>query len=336
VNAKCGDGNVWQGVEQCDDGNRATPTTAPTPASPRAAATTSRTRQETDVDCGGPTCGKCDFGEMCLGPNDCLSGSCPNGVCNDPTSCKQIKQQNPNAQSGIYVIDPDGMGGQGPFQARCDMVADGGGWTLVGSQVNTPGPDIRSWNSLAVHTSVSAFGSVNNYTTIDYKNVGWSTIPARNLMLRTNEYAVAWTNNVLTDQAWGPWINGKYNPNACSTAFLGGTPAYGENITASQRNAFDIVVRAHDNNAACFPTSNENAIVTFTLQSCCWTMGLGNTPAGYPDWSNHDQSMLKLSSLAATACNPAVYPCNPQGYYNGGNPCYDPSCKTPYTSVWVR
>jgi cysteine-rich repeat protein len=333
VDATCGDAKVWQGVEQCDDGNASNNDACTNTCKTASCSDAFKNNAETDIDCGGPTCAKCDYGEMCLVPNDCLSGSCQNNICLDPTSCKQILQQNPQAQSGVYVIDPDGPGGQGPFQTRCDMVASGGGWTLVGSQVNADG---RSWTSLATHSSVSAFGDVNTYTTADYKNVGWSTIPARNLLLRTEEYAVGWTNNVLADTAWGPWISSKYNANTCSKSFIGGTPAYSEVLTASQRNSFDIIVRALDDNAACFPTNNENALVSFTLQTCCWTMGLGNTPAGYPEWSTHDQSMLKASSIVPQACNPATYPCNPQGFLNVGTPCYDTSCKTKYASVWVR
>jgi len=136
--------------------------------------------------------------------------------------------------------------------------------------------------------------------------------------------------------SFGNWAGSKYNANVCSKTFLGGTPAYGETITAQQRLAFDIVVRPLDDNCNCFPGCNENTFISFTLQACCWTMGLGNTPSGQATWSTHDQSMLKLSSLVPAACNPAVYPCNPQGYLNAGNPSYDTSTKTKYTSVWVR
>jgi hypothetical protein len=38
-------------------------------------------QDETDVDCGGATCGACGDGEMCQVPSDCTSGGCSSGVC---------------------------------------------------------------------------------------------------------------------------------------------------------------------------------------------------------------------------------------------------------------
>ncbi len=39
---------------------------------------------ETDVDCGGGVCGKCESGMFCKeGPRDCLSGKCESGICVD-------------------------------------------------------------------------------------------------------------------------------------------------------------------------------------------------------------------------------------------------------------
>ncbi|MGI9020451.1 MAG: hypothetical protein ACR2G3_07060 [Solirubrobacterales bacterium] len=37
--------------------------------------------QETDVDCGGPTCAKCADGKACLTGSDCQSGVCAGNVC---------------------------------------------------------------------------------------------------------------------------------------------------------------------------------------------------------------------------------------------------------------
>jgi len=49
----------------------------------------------------------------------------------DGVSCEAIKQQDPSIGSGIYLIDPDGENGIAPFPVYCEMVLNGGGWTLV-------------------------------------------------------------------------------------------------------------------------------------------------------------------------------------------------------------
>jgi hypothetical protein len=45
---------------------------------------------ETDVDCGGPTCPKCAQGQVCDVNNDCASGSCAGGVCQAPPPGKLV------------------------------------------------------------------------------------------------------------------------------------------------------------------------------------------------------------------------------------------------------
>jgi hypothetical protein len=46
-------------------------------------------------------------------------------------SCKEILAGNAAAPSGVYTLDPDGVGGGAPFKSYCDMATESGGWTLL-------------------------------------------------------------------------------------------------------------------------------------------------------------------------------------------------------------
>lgn len=50
-------------------------------------------------------------------------------------SCFDILEKTPNAQSGVYSINPTG---NDEFEVYCDMETDGGGWTKVGYEKDVP------------------------------------------------------------------------------------------------------------------------------------------------------------------------------------------------------
>ena len=138
LTASCGDGVAQAGVEACDDGNNSDLDDCTGACALPACDDGIRSGKESDVDCGGGTCSDCNKGKNCAADTDCVTGACVNGGCNLPTSCKQLKLGLPMTVSGNYTLDTDGDGPKQPFDVYCDMVSDGGGWTLAGRSRNTP------------------------------------------------------------------------------------------------------------------------------------------------------------------------------------------------------
>ena len=77
-------------------------------------------------------------------------------------SCKAIKNANPSAENGIYLLDPDGGSNNNAFHTHCDMTTDGGGWTLVRVTDGSTTNDLRTEaevNAAALATGPAATGN---------------------------------------------------------------------------------------------------------------------------------------------------------------------------------
>ncbi|MCO7190930.1 MULTISPECIES: fibrinogen-like YCDxxxxGGGW domain-containing protein [unclassified Pseudoalteromonas] len=100
-----------------------------------------------------------------------------------PVSCAQILSENPDAQSGVYSLDPDGVGTHAGFDAYCDMDTDEGGWTLIGTYSKSepggkmyisdynPQPDVTATDPAVTglyQGPLSAFRDVREQVACDY------------------------------------------------------------------------------------------------------------------------------------------------------------------------
>jgi hypothetical protein len=65
----------------------------------------------------------------------------PNPALSTLKNCKDIIDYYPMSTSGVYTIDPDGVGALPTISCYCDMDTDGGGWTLVLNYLHRGGTD---------------------------------------------------------------------------------------------------------------------------------------------------------------------------------------------------
>ena len=114
-------------------------------------------------------------GKGCADAGLCLKGTCLGGDGKLDKSCSEVHVKNPDAKSEIYWIDPDGKGGNTPFEVYCEMGYKGGGWTLV-MTVSDDGNNSWTWQNKASWTQdKSAVGKLSK-PTHDFKSPAYHSV----------------------------------------------------------------------------------------------------------------------------------------------------------------
>ncbi|MGB0592500.1 MAG: SUMF1/EgtB/PvdO family nonheme iron enzyme, partial [Myxococcota bacterium] len=164
----CGD-DLTEGLEVCDDGNTATEACA---------------YGEESCEVCGPECsyvsgtltGYCgdeviqgSEGEACDDGNTTDGDGCSASCASESlgVDCAEVHLNNPELPDGTYLIDPDGEGGEAPFEVYCDMTTDGGGWTAL---INPFDHSQSYMERFPVTTN-----TVNSYQIDSNQGVSWGT-----------------------------------------------------------------------------------------------------------------------------------------------------------------
>ena len=112
---------------------------------------------ETDIDCGGGTCGRCVTGKKCLVNSDCTSNDCSSGICTTfPTA---VASYSLSEQSGTSTADGTGnvhtgtLNDEGSTGSNLEWAGTGAGITFPGAQ----GAYLQASGFTSLGTSDTAF-----------------------------------------------------------------------------------------------------------------------------------------------------------------------------------